>query len=86
MTPDKVYVSVTTKCDTTGYITPQSIIWKDGRVFPIDSVRDFRPASWAERPLEGYNRYTVMIRGEEKNLYCEPGRLGSRWFVLARCG
>ena len=81
----KVYVKVTSDFDSTGYMQPRSITWKDGRVFKIDSVQDFRPASSIERSLSG-DCYTVIIKGEMKRLYFErtqdrfASRFG-RWFV-----
>ena len=83
--PHKVYVKVTSDFDSTGYMQPRSITWKDGRVFPIESVKDFRPASTIEHSLPG-DCYTVVIKGEMKRLYFERSqdRFSShfgRWFV-----
>ena len=81
----KVYVKVTSDFDHTGYMQPKAIIWKDGRVFKIDEVKDFRPASTIGAGLPG-DCYTVLIRGELKHLFFErederfPGHFG-RWFV-----
>ena len=41
---ERVYVSVSSIFDSTGYMQPTSITWTDGRTFPIESVRDYRPA------------------------------------------
>ena len=63
---------------------PRSIIWSDGRAFPIEQVRDFRPASSQE---DGRDRYTVIIRGQEKYLFFErtdPRFAGEVWPVV--CG
>lgn len=79
----RIYVKVNADFDSTGYMQPRAITWEDGRTFAIDKVRDFRPASGAQRHGD---RYTVVIRGEEKLLYFErtdplfSGRFG-RWFV-----
>lgn len=79
----RIYVKVTSDFDATGYMQPRCITWEDGRVFQIDQIRDFRPASDAERTRDCY---TVIIKGEEKHLFFEridplfPNRLG-RWFV-----
>ena len=80
----RIYVQVSSDFDATGYMQPRSITWPDGRVFPIDGIRAFRPS--------GENRlldcYTVVIRGKEKHLYFERSgsllacRLG-RWYVEA---
>ena len=82
--PSRVYVTVSSDFDRTGYMQPRSITWPDGRVFRIEDVRAFRPAG------EGHmlDCYTVVIRGKEKRLYFEHAatplscRLG-RWYVEA---
>ena len=66
-------------------MVPKAIIWSDGRVFAIEEVRDFRPASTLINGHSG-DCYTVVIRGEEKHLFFEKtsdlfaSRYG-RWFV-----
>ena len=81
---EKVYVSVVSSFDATGYMQPTAITWIDGRVFPIESIRDYRPADPAVSPRG--DCYTVMIRGQEKHLFFErtdplfSSRVG-RWFV-----
>ena len=81
----KEYVKVNSDFDNTGYMQPRSITWKDGRVFTIDSVRDFRPASCIDSALPG-DCYTVVIKGKSVHLYFErvsdrfTSRFG-RWFV-----
>ena len=83
--PKKVYIHVDASFDNTGFMHPRSITWPDGRVFAVDSVKDFRPASTVGVSLSG-DCYTVMIRGQEKHLFFErsdplfPSRIG-RWFV-----
>ena len=82
---EKVYVKVNTDFDATGYMMPRTIIWSDGRIFKIESVKDFCPASKLERGRSG-DCYTVVIHGEEKHLFFEranelfASRFG-RWFV-----
>ena len=82
---ERIYVKVTSDFDATGSVTPRAITWKDGRVFPIDAVRDFRPASTLGAGHPG-DCYTVLIQGEEKYLFFqrtdrnESSRLG-RWWV-----
>ena len=83
--PERIYVKVNSDFDSTGFMQPRSIIWQDGRVFPIDSVRDFRPASSLDQSLPG-DCYTVVIKGETKHLFFERSqdRFAShfgRWFV-----
>lgn len=83
--PVRIYVRVNSDFDSAGNVTPKAIIWSDGRVFKIDSIRDYRPASTLGKGHKG-NCYTVMIRGEEKHLFFEktndyyPNRVG-RWWV-----
>ena len=67
---DKVYVKVNTDFDSTGYMLPRSIIWDDGRVFNIEEIRDFRPASSIDKNLSG-DCYTIIVHGEEKFLFFE---------------
>lgn len=82
---ERIYVKVTSYCDTTGYVQPVSLTWEDGRIFPVDCVLDFRPAGTAGNDIYG-DCYTVIIKGEEKYLFYEridsrfSGRFG-RWFV-----
>lgn len=81
-TTERIYVSVSSIFDATGYMQPTAITWADGRTFPIESVRDCRPASALSRG----DCYTVVIHGQEKHLFFErtdplfPSRVG-RWFV-----
>lgn len=85
MKPERVYVKVSSDFDRTGYMQPTAITWVDGRVFKIDDVKDFRPASSFDRSLPG-DCYTVVIKGETKHLFFEKSdpRFASkvgRWFV-----
>ena len=48
MNKEKVYVKVDSTFDPTGFMQPTSITWSDGRTFPIETVRDFRPAGTAD--------------------------------------
>lgn len=83
--PKKVYIHVDASFDSTGYMQPRSITWPEGRVFPIESVKDFRPASTIGANLSG-DCYTVLVKGKEKHLFFERSdplfvnRVG-RWFV-----
>ena len=85
MRSEKIFVTVTSVFDSTGYVHPREIIWEDGRVFKIESIKDFRPASSLAEHLPG-DCYTVVIKGEVKHLFFErtdpmySGRFG-RWFV-----
>ena len=80
---ERVYVKVISEFDATGYMQPLSITWADGRTFPIERVRDFRPAGMAGSDLAG-DCFTVLIQGQEKLLFFEhvdprfTGRLGRK--------
>ena len=57
---EKVYVKVNSDFDATGYMQPRQITWGDGRTYPIEQVRDFRPANTiADMPGDCY---TVMVK------------------------
>ncbi len=81
----RVYVRVTSYFDQTGFMTPISLTWIDGRTFEIEAVRDFRPAASLIKGHTG-DCYTVIIRGGEKHLFFEKtsqlfaARVG-RWFI-----
>ena len=68
--PEKIYVKVDSTFDATGYMQPTSITWADGRTFPIEKVRDFRPAGTADNSCSG-DCFTVLIQGQEKHLFFE---------------
>ena len=82
---ERIYVKVNTLFDQSGAMMPQAIIWSDGRVFEIDRVEDYRPASTLEVGRTG-DCYTVIIRGERKYLFFKRNlrmydhRIG-RWWV-----
>ena len=38
MRPERIFVTVTSVFDSTGYVHPREIIWEDGRVFKIESI------------------------------------------------
>ena len=83
--PEKIYVNVLSVFDTVGFMQPRAILWKDGRTFRIDSVKDYRPASAFRKGMQG-DCYTVVIKGETRHLFFEKTgdmfatRVG-RWFV-----
>lgn len=80
----RVYVRVQSDFDITGYMQPRSIVWENGKVFPIDAIRDFRPAGTVDGLR--HDCYTVLIGGQERHLFFEKvdplfaSRLG-RWYV-----
>ncbi len=81
----RIYVTVTSAIDQTGFMQPKEITWEDGRTFQIDAVRDFRPASAIGMHLAG-DCYTVVIRGQTRHLFFERSdpafsSFVGRWFV-----
>lgn len=82
---ERIYVKVDSSFDKTGYMQPTAITWDDGRIFKIDTVRDFRPAGTVGADVPG-DCYTVVINGQQKHLFFEhsdplfKSTLG-RWFV-----
>lgn len=82
---DRIYLNVISDFDPTGYMRPRAITWKDGRVFKIDEIREYRPASVQREGMQG-DCFTVVIRGETRHLFFEktPDRFTNRigrWFV-----
>lgn len=81
----RVYVKVTSVFDSTGFMQPREITWEDGRVFPIEAVKDFRPAGTHHDSLT-CDCFTVVVKGEVKYLFFERANsyhkstLG-RWYV-----
>ena len=81
---EKVYVKVNSDFDATGYMQPRQITWGDGRTYPIEQVRDFRPANTiADMPGDCY---TVMVKGQERHLFSSvpthgfpPGSADGSW-------
>ena len=73
---ERVYVKVASEFDSTGYMQPTSITWADGRTFPIETVRDFRPAGTADNDCNG-DCFTVLIQGQEKHLSLNTSILAS---------
>ena len=84
---ERIYVKVNSDFDATGYMQPRSITWADGRTFPIEAVKDYRPAACYRQGAEG-SCYTVMIKGQERHPFFEwtnssfASRV-ARWYVEA---
>ena len=82
---EKIYVKVTSDFDTSGMMMPRAITWCDGRVFSIEEVTDFCPASALEPGRIG-DCYTVIIKGKRKHLFFKRNQLVGdhrfgRWWV-----
>ena len=82
---ERVYVKVTSETDATGYMQPKAITWSDGRVFQIETVKDFRPAG-TQHNSSTTDCYTVVIKGDTKYLFFERANRYQkssvgRWYV-----
>ena len=77
---ERVYVSVSSIFDSTGYMQPTSITWTDGRTFPIEAsgitVLRMPPIRLLYRHHPGPGETSVFERTDP--LF--PSRVG-RWFV-----
>lgn len=69
-------VSVVVRCSITedGILSPQKIVWSDGRVWKVERV--LHTCRSPDSSFEG-TRYTVLIGGVQKYLYYT----GSEWYV-----
>lgn len=84
----KVYVDVTAKFNSDGFLIPISLTWEDGHVFEIDRVTDIRQAAAMKAGGQG-DRYTIWVRGKQSYLFFErncslTGNNLGRWFVERR--
>lgn len=72
----KVYVDVCVMFDCNGNMTPISVTWENGKVYPINKVIDVRRCvgkQMSKVPM----RYTVSIGNSKTELYYED----PAWFV-----
>lgn len=82
---DRIYVKVKSAFDETGYMYPVSIVLGN-KVLPVESIRDYRPATSKIGCNQPGDCYTVIINGEEKNLFFQKtdplfsAKVG-RWFI-----
>ena len=81
----KVYVDVTAKFNSDGFLIPINLTWEDGQVFEIDRVTDIRQAAAMKAGGQG-DRYTVLISGHQSYLFFErstaiAGNNIGRWFI-----
>lgn len=76
----KVYVSVKLRVSAEGKIRPLSFVWEDGEIYRIEKILAVTPAASLCVGGRG-NRYTVLVCGNERNLFDEDGR----WFLEAEC-
>ena len=78
---EKKYVAVVSITSPDGLVTPQTIVWDDGRRFAIDKVTDRRQAQSLKVGGTGM-RYTILVGGRQTHLWYDDYR-GS-WFVEAK--
>ncbi len=69
----KIFVGVVARFGSDGGVTPLSVIWPDGRLYPIEAVLALKVA----RGAPDHRRYTVRIHGRDAYLY----RAQDRWFM-----
>lgn len=74
---EKKYVTVDVRFSTEGRLRPLQIIFDEEHVYEIDQISDVCRRA-ADVGGVG-DRYTCMIRGQERYLWFEKGR----WFVEA---
>ena len=81
----KQFIDVRVDFSAEGAMSPRSIIWTDGREYPVDRVKDVRPAPALKAGGMG-DRYTIDIGGHERYLFFEHNpepfqALIGKWFV-----
>lgn len=86
--PAKVYVEVLVDFLPDGQMRPRVLVWEDGLNYEIDRIKDVRPARARRGGGQG-DRYTIMVRGQERYLFFEHStgygepNVG-RWFLETR--
>ncbi len=72
----KINLEVIAKFDVNGNIRPVSIVWEDGRVFPVDRILDIRKAASLKAGGLGM-RYICRICGKTVTLFNDE----NHWFM-----
>jgi hypothetical protein len=80
MSAGKVYVDVTALFSKDGRLIPINLIWENGHVYEIQSIKDIRRAASLKAGGVG-TRYTCVIDGKQSYLYYEDNNM---WFVEGR--
>lgn len=74
---EKKYVAVDVRFSAEGKLRPLQIIFDEGHIYTIDKIKD---VSRRAADVGGVgDRYTCIIKGQERYLWLEKGR----WFVSA---
>lgn len=84
----KIYVEVIAAFKKEGLLLPRTIVWEDGRTFPVEKILDLRPAPAQKAGGQG-DRYTILVGGRLSFLFFErstavTGNNLGRWFVEKR--
>lgn len=77
----KIFVETVVKFDTNGNMMPLSIVWSNGKSYPIDKVSDVRRASSQKSGGMGW-RYNITIQNKERYLFYDL--CDKKWFVEGR--
>lgn len=72
----KTYVRMLVLFEEDGRKIPQSVLWEDGRCFPVDRVLEVCQAASRKAGGQG-ERYVCMIAGSRRLLFYED----PAWFV-----
>ena len=75
----KIEIEVIGRFNKNGLFFPMSIIWFDGKIYPVDNFLKVERRAATKVGGTGM-RYKVVIEGKEKNLFREE----DRWFVEAK--
>lgn len=73
-------IGIQVKANGGPYKVPESIIWANGKEYPIESVECVRPAALCGSPINGI-RYTVVVKGARRNLYLEVSSPDAPWYL-----
>ena len=79
MEREKRYIPVTVRFDAEGKMRPIELEFDEAHRYRIDRITDVRRAACQSVGGVG-DRYTCLIRGQERYLWFEKGR----WFVEAK--
>ena len=75
----KVYVDVVAHIDSSGDVTPLTVIWENGKHFEIDRVYNVQRAYATKVGGTGI-RYEISVSGKRTYLFEDDGK----WFVEAK--
>ena len=78
---EKRYVDVISLTTSDGLVTPQVIVWDDGRRYTIERVTNRRQAHSLKTGGTGM-RYTIQVGGKQTYLWYDDYR--HAWFVEAK--